>query len=1096
MLSFYCIKRPYTVLVAVALVIILGTVSVINMTTDLLPNINLPYAVVITTYIGASPEQVETVITRRVEQAMASVSNIRNIRSISGENLSAVILEFNADANMDSAVIEMRESLDMIEPFLPDSAGSPMILKLNPEMMPVMVLSASVEGKDIAEVSNFVRNTIIPALESVEGIASVNASGLIEQSVIVRLNQDKISQTKARVQGALISAMFSPNMPSAPSAENLLSVFGGGLSNPASLIGGLFGFGSKTSQSNSLNLAAGQGEQGGQFDPAQLVSKETISAILMGQNFEMPAGYVSGDDTKYLVRVGNAIESLDELRTLPVLVLSAPNIKPVVLEDIADIIVVDNSDSMYTKVNGQNAVILTINKQTEYATSAVSRGLLDKIDEIRQRYPGVQLIPLMDQGEYIRMSIGAITDNLLVGGLLAIFILLVFLKDARPTLVVALSIPISLMAAFAMMYFSGVSLNVMSMGGLALAVGMLVDNSIVVIENIFRLRAEGKSPLEAAAEGARQVTGAVVASTLTTVVVFLPIVFTRGLTPQLFTDMGLTIAYSLLASLIVSLGLVPTIAARISGASEHVRNNAVERLKELYGKALSYALDHKALIVLIVAALFGTSLVGAWSVGSELIPATDTGQIVVTINLPKGSTLDETAGAADTVTAIIQDIPEVETVGAMIGGDLMGLPVFGGQQSKTDSCSMYVLLKDERSRSTAEVAQEIRDRAAQTGFKITVSDATMDVSALTGGTIAVEIKGRDLSVLNELALNVAEVLRSVPGTTSVSNGPDQTSPELRIVIDKAKGLAHGLTVAQVFGEVGKLLVSDNSVTTVPIGSRDVNVLVQESSDADPTIDQITRLTIPTPLGGEVPLSEIATIQESVGPQWIRHDSQQRYVTVTAELEEGYNVGKVSRQVNRLLDGIEVPEGYSLSIQGEHALLKQSFDDLFLMLALSIVLIYLVMVAQFQSLLSPFIVMFKIPLAFTGGLLALTFSRMPISTPALIGFIVLAGVVVNNAIVFVDYTNQLIASGMGKREALMKAGNDRLRPILMTALTTILALVTTSLGMGQGAEIMQPVAVATIGGLLYAIALTLVFIPVLYDTFIREKPTSVHEVALD
>lgn len=1086
MLSLFGIRRPYTVIVAVVAIAILGAVSIVNMSIDLLPNINLPYAIVITPYIGASPEQVEMGVTKPVEQAMASISNINNVQSISAENMSVVILEFTGTANMDTAVIEMREGLDPIGAYLPDSAGSPMIMKLNPEMMPVMVLSAAVEGKSITESSAFIEGTIIPALESVEGVASVSASGLIEQQIIVRLNDEKIARTTTEVQGALMSALFRSNLSSTQSSS-----MSGSLSNMTALLGML---GKTSSSSSQTGAPMGSSALSGQFDPKQLVSKETIAAILMGQNFEMPAGYVSGDGSHYLVRVGDDIADLSELRNLPIFTPPMPGVEPVVLEDIADIIVVDNSGEMYTKVNGTDAAILTVQKQTEYATSDVSEALLKRIDDLRKDNPGVQLVPLMDQGQYIRMAMNSITKNLLVGAVLAIAILLLFLKDIRPTLIVGLSIPVSLIAAFAMMYFSGVSLNMMSMGGLALGVGMLVDNSIVVIENIYRMRAEGKSPIQAAAEGATEVTGALIASTLTTVAVFLPIIFTQGLTRQLFTDMGLTITYSLLASLLVALGLVPMVASRMRSRSEHVEHRSAGRLRAAYATILSRALDHKALVVLLVAVLFIGSMVGGISLGTELIPQTDTGQVMVTVSLPKGSTLTETAAAADKVMSVIQGIPEVETVGATVGAGRVGIGSMGALGGGTDSVTMYVLLREKRDRSTAAIAQEIRDKTSGVEFEVTVNDSTMDISALTGSAIAVNVKGRDLDTLGELAKQVAELLESVPGTVDVSDGLDRTEPELRIVVDKQKSLAHGLTVAQVFLEISQRLASDSAATTISIGSRDVEVYVEDSSGSRMTVDDIAGLVIASPQGTEVALSDIAALQETTGPRSITRESQQRYVTVSASLAEGYNIGKVSSEIQRRLADLDVPEGYTLSMGGEQELLERAFDDLYLMLALAIVLIYLVMVVQFQSLLSPFIVMFTIPLAFTGGFLGLIVARMPISMPALLGFIVLSGVVVNNAIVLVDYVNQLMSSGMTKRAAIMKAGNDRLRPVLMTALTTILALVTTSAGMGQGAEIMQPVAVAAIGGLLYATLLTLVFIPVLYDRFVRERRSNVEETA--
>lgn len=1089
MLPQFGIKRPYTVVVAIIAIAILGIVSVMNTTIDLLPSISLPYAIVITPYIGASPEQVEMAVTRPIEQSMASISNIHRVRSISRENMSLVILEFNETTNMDTAVIEMREGLDMLRSYLPSTVGSSTIMRLNPDMMPVTVLSVAVEGVGIDESSAFIEDTVIPELESVEGVASVTAIGLVDRRIIVRLNDEKISQTTARIQSAVMGAMLSSATPPGAGASE----------SPGSLLSGLAALmGSRPQGGGAASTQLPASPQGGaaafaqlptSLLSSQLISKDVIAGILKGQNFEMPAGYVSRNGSDYLVRVGEDIDSLEQLRALPVFVPPFPGVEPVVLEDVADIFITDNSDEMYTKVNGNDAVILALQKQTEYATSDVSRRILSRAEEIQEAHPGVRLVPLMDQGQYIRMAVGAVANNLLIGGLLAIAILLLFLRDIRPTLVVGFAIPVSLMTAFVMMYFSNVTLNVMSMGGLALGVGMLVDNSIVVIENIYRMRAEGKPPVEAATEGAVQVTGAITASTLTTVVVFLPIVFTQGLTRQLFTEMGLTIAYSLLASLAVALTLVPMIAARISADEGQLRHRAVDRIKELYRRLLAYSLDHKAVVVGLATILFIASTLGALSLGTELIPETDAGQIMVTVTLPRGTALAETATAADKVMSIVSGIPEVETVGASIGGGMMGMGgmrASGSRGGDTDSVSMYVLLKEDRSRSTAEVAQAIRDRTADLEFEVAVSDTTMDISALRGSTVAVRIGGRDLDTLKKLATEVAGIVSSVEGTIDVSDGLDRTSSELRVIVDKAKGLEKGLTAAQVFMEINRLLTADSAVTSIPMGAREVDVYVEDQAGAPATVGDITNLAISTPLGTDVALKDVADIQEALGFGSITRESQQRYITVSAELAEGYNVGKVSNEIERRLDELDVPQGYSVTMGGEQELLRISFRDLFLMLALAVILIYLVMVAQFQSLLSPFIVMFTLPLAFTGGFLGLIIARMPVSTPAAIGLIILCGVVVNNAIVFVDYVNKMMEAGMSRRDAIMKAGADRLRPILMTALTTIIALSTTSVGMGQGAEMMQPVAVTAIGGLLYATLLTLVFIPVLYESMVRGR----------
>jgi len=1021
----FSVRRPYTVVVAIVIVIILGIVSLTRMSTDLLPSINLPYALVMTAYGGASPEEVETVVTGPIEQALASLSNLKNISSISRENMSLVILEFTSNVNMDTVFIEMRETLDMIAAYLPDEVGTPLMLKLNPDMLPIMTLAAAVEGMDISESSRFIEDNILHEFESIEGVASVSATGLVENGIHVILRQDKIDQVNATI--AQMLAQMGIPADSLPSIE---------------------------------------------------LTRDMVAGILRGQNFSMPAGYITEAGTDYLVRTGDEIRDVEELKQLAVMVLPVPGLRPITLNDVADIAVVDNSDTMYSRLNGNDAVTISIHKQSEYSTADVAGLIRAKMEKLAQQYPDLEMVALMDQGVYVDMVVDSLTSNLLVGGALALLILIVFLRDVRPTIVVGLAIPVSLVTALVLMYFSDITLNVISMGGLALGVGMLVDNSIVVIENIYRMRSEGASAKEAAVQGAREVAGAIAASTLTTIAVFVPILFVQGMTREIFTDMGLTIAYSLLASLAIALTLVPMAASRVITKEVRQKDRVLRAVQSWYAKVLEFALRRKGLVLFIAVALLAVSIAGALSKGTQFFPDANTGQLVVRIDMPRGSTLEDTAAVADEAAEIISGIEYVEHVGASIGGGILAGP---GGAGFADSVSIYVLIAEENIRHTNEVARKIREETAHLPAEVTVGDYGADMgSMLSGRGIELIVAGRDFDTLEAIAADVADIVASVEGTRDISDGIERSEPELRVVVDKDKSIAHGLTVAQVFMELKELLSAQGVTTTISVGNIDYAVRVlDEDSLREVTRADIEELVLETPQG-TVPLKAIADIQEAAGYRTIRRENQQRTLTVTAGLEDGYNIGLVSRKIAAKLADYDVPDGYTVKIGGEQEMIRETFADLYLMLALAVALIYLIMVAQFQSLLSPFIVMFTVPLGFTGGFLALFLTGNPVSVVAFLGLIILTGVVVNNGIVFVDYINVLRRSGLDKREAIIRAGTVRLRPILMTALTTIIALITLSFGVGTGSEMIQPMAITTIGGLIYATALTLVLVPVLYD----------------
>lgn len=1270
MLSKFSVKKPYTVVVGIVLIIILGIVSFRDMTVDLLPSMNLPYAIVMTTYPGASPEEVEEIVTKPVEQTMATVSNIKNIQSISSENASTVMLEFEQTANMDSVTIEMRENLDQISGFWPEEIASPMIMKLNPDMLPVLVTAVSAKGKDAVESSRIIEDEVIPEVESVEGVASVMATGNITETVEVTLNKEKIDGLSDDIQEEMQAQLdeakraFDEAKDQVQSGKNALA---SGKNQASSGIGqaeaqisikseelkqAQLEITEKMAQLNvsetqlnqsyavvkagreaaeaqlesledtkesydkavarleelnkkgdnlteeekaekaqlesltaklkpivatyeatkeeltaalaklveqeedledakeqmaagkkqledmqtqvnngamtlaeargqlasaQLETAVGLGEGAAQLTAGQtalalqeaqmeaaskeaeasldtdsILSAATIEAMLGAQNFRMPAGYVNEEGIDYLVRIGDKFESVDEMKNL--ILLDMEGIDPIKLSDVADVAVVNNADETYAKINGKPGVMLSIQKQTGYSTGDVSHRVQNKLEELKKEHKNIKVVNLMDQGVYIDMIVDSVLDNLIYGAILAILILLVFLKSIRPTFVIACSIPISIMAAIVAMYFSGVTLNIISLSGLALGVGMLVDNSIVVIENIYRMRnEEGASAKKAAIEGARQVSGAILASTLTTVCVFLPIVFTKGITRQLFVDMGLTIAYSLLASLLTALTIVPMMSAGVLRKTEEKETKIFGKIRNIYGNILEKALDHKGYVIVGAFVLFVGSIALALSRGTEFMPTMESTQISMTLETEKGTSLEDTAKEADKVMDEVGKISDVEDVGALVStSDLMGT------QTVTNQVSFYAITNENPKLSNKELQKEIEKRTKDVDGELTIHMSNMDMSALGSAGVNVQIQGKDLDKIQEISSDVKKIVADTKGTQNVFDGTEENGEELRISVDKEKAAKYGLTVAQVYQELYGELAEPKQAMTLGTDTYDYDVYVIDDDREKLTRQDVKDMVISAKqqdgTSKDVKLSEIASFEDTTTLQSINHFAQNRYMSVTAEIKEGYNIGLVSNQLKQKLEKYKTPEGYEIKMAGEDETINEAMTELFKMLGLALVFMYLIMVAQFQSLRSPFIIMFTVPLAFTGGLLALWLAGMSVSVIAMIGFVMLSGIIVNNGIVFIDYTNQLIAGGMLKKEALFTAGKTRLRPIIMTALTTILGLFTLAMGVGMGADMVQPMAVVTIGGLIYGTILTLVVVPCIFSLFHkREKARLVEEM---
>lgn len=1370
MIPKYSVKRPYTVLVAVVLVIVLGVVSLTRMTTDLLPAMNLPYVIVVTTDVGASPEEVEKDVTSPIEAAMATTSNINNVSSMSYDNYSMVVLEYEQSTNMDSAMIEIQQQLDQLTGQFPDSVGTPIIMQIDPDMMPVMIASADVDGMDQAEVSDYVDNELLPLLESIEGVASVTATGVLDTDLQVTMNQEKIDALNEQILSK-IDAQFTDAQAELDKASSQIDSGKKKLSDGEKEMGSQLGAGeneiinnkiqlfnteadlttqlsdlqksqssmdgaikslqsaydgatqlqsaidglqkakdgvsqaksgakqlyamkpqlqqlaasvpawggtlptdyntfittlestvnymktltdpvkqaqaaqmeqmltglkssmtpeiykalvasasesdfvaymestaiaqinaqagtsytsesdiasqivtlqsklddinvmlmsqassfadagvtltsykdipaaiSKLSESKTqiaagiatiesaqtqvadgktslddalvtlnesqisgimemskgyadLAVAANKIEEGqSQLDDAKeqakdsadlntILTMDTLKNLLTAQNFSMPAGYVTEGNEQYLVRVGDEVTSKADLENLVLMDLGMDGIEPVRLLDVADIEYIDNSGDSYSKVNGNAAVMLSIEKQTGYSTGDVTDRLLDKFDSLEKENTDLHLSVLMNQGIYIDMIVKSVVENMIVGAILAIIVLLLFLKDIKPTLVIACSIPLSVVFAVVLMYFTHITLNIISLSGLALGIGMLVDNSIVVIENIYRLRGEGYSIRKAAVEGASQVTGAIIASTLTTICVFAPIIFTEGITRQLFVDIALTIAFTLVASLLVALTFVPMMAAGLLKNTKEIKHNLFDKVKDSYGKILAVCLRFKPIVFIAVIVLLGTSVVAAFSRGYSFMDMNmETNQISATISAKEDQTLTfgELTEMADEVVEKAMTIDGIETIGAMAGGS--ALSMMGS--SSTDSISMYMILDEESEVSSADVIEQLDELTKDMDCEVTTDTSASDMTSLMGSGLTINVKGNNLDKLQELAGEVAKVVENTEGTVDVDDGLANTTPSFTISVDKEKAAKYGMTVAQVFQLVYGEMASSTSATTISTDVNDYQVYVQSEEQSDVTLDDIKKLTFTyTDREGnetEVALSDIAQFEEGYTLGTINRDAQTRYISVTAGVDDDHNVSLLSNEIQKELDKIDLPEGYSIEMAGEDEMIADAMNQLYLMLLLAVIFIYLVMVAQFQSLLSPFIIMFTIPLAFTGGLFALYFTGNEVSVVAMIGFVMLAGIIVNNGIVMVDFINQLRRGGMEKKDAIIESGKTRLRPILMTALTTILSMSTMAVGLGEGSEMMQPMAIVTVGGLLYGTLLTLIVVPCIYDAFNRNK----------
>ncbi len=1026
-LAKFSIKRPVTTLMIILIIIVLGGISFARLGIDLLPDISLPMGVVVTQFSGASSEEVESMVTKPVEQTLATLSNVKNITSLSSEGSSMVMVEFNWGTNMDVAAEDMREKVDMIRGFLPTGAQKPMVMKFDPTMMPIMQI-ALYGGDNIVQLNDIAEDAISNRLLRIEGVASVNIMGAPEREISIEVDPDQ------------------------------LAYYG--------------------------------------------LSMSQISAKLQAENINLPSGNIDQGSKKYILRTEAEFKDVSEIENLPI---TLPQGGTILLRDVAKVKDANKDVTTITRYNGKPCLSLSIQKQSGYNTVQVAQKVKTELANIKSELPiDIGYDPILDQSDYIQMSISNVESNAVMGGIIAIFVIYLFLQHFRSTLIIGISIPVSIIATFVLIYFSKFTLNMLSLGGLALGVGMLVDSSIVVLDNIFAHREKGEDPVTAALDGTNEVASAVMASTLTNMAVFLPIVFVQGITAQLFSQLALTVTFSLLCALLVSLSVVPLLSSRlmveVTEGEIPVEKNAknkttilsaplrgfsafYKRVETRYARLLKWALSHRKIIVIGAVALFIVSIALVPFVGTEFFPRSDAGSISITVKLPYGTNLNKTDEFVTQVIEKIEKIPEIEGI-LQTTGSTMAMSIGGAfSESSEAGISIKLVPLSEREKSSEEVAEEIRNLTAD------MAGAEIEVQALSGigfsggnllTPISINIKGDDFDKLDEISNQVVDLVKKIPGTRDVKSSLEEGKPELVITVDRDKASMYGISSAQVAQAVNAA-VSGSTATQYKIGGEEIDVVIKANKDLVNDIYSIENLSIPNTSGAFITLSDVAQVNRSVGPVTISRENQTREVTVTGDVA-GAATGSVNRQIQQQLDALKLPEGYSIEMSGEQQQMTESFTDLGLVFILAVVLVYMVMASQFESLKQPFIVMFTVPLALIGVVFALFITRRTFNMTSIMGVIILAGVVVNNAIVLLDFVNQYRAKGMSRTEAIIKAGPSRLRPILMTTLTTILGLVPLALGIGEGAELAAPMATSIIGGLTISTVLTLVVIPVVYTIF--------------
>lgn len=1009
-LSKISVKRPVAVTMVVCIFIVLGLYALSMLPLEMMPDMQLSYAMVITQYSNVGSEEVENLVTKTIESSVSSISGVQSMTSQSSEGMSLVMLEFSANMDMDQAVADIEDQLELIEAYLPEDASDPMVLKMDMNMMPAMMMSVSYEGYDMIQTKQYLEDNLRSRLESVDGVASVNVTGAQDRQIEIVIDPEK-----------------------------------------------LFGY--------NMSLS------------------DVVSAVA-AQNQNLPAGTVSGMGKDMSVRTTGTFESTRDIATIP-LVTSAGQV--ILLTDVASVQDTYSDHSSYARLNGENSISVTISEESDANTVDVVNGVISVLETMHENDPKFSYNITMEQGSYIEDAISGVAENAVSGALLAIAVLLLFLGSVRTSLVIGISMPISVITTFVGMYFAGMSLNVVSLGGLALGVGMLVDNSVVVLENIFRRRKECEEDAPTASvNGASEVLGAVVASVLTTCIVYVPLIFIDNMMAVMFKQLAFAIIFSQTASLLTTFLLVPMLSSRIQDTNR--RNKYVnyivapfERFMNwMYGKyekALRWVLRHRKSFVAVVLLTFVLSLFVLGQLGMTLMPDSDEGTLTVSVEMPQGTKLDDTDALVRQIEETVRQHEDVETVFAEVGSDSMSA-ITGGTSS--NAASLTVTLREDRNKATVDVVEELRQSLKDlSGATITLaaSNSTMSVSS---DEVSFQFTGTDDEELEAFVLKAEEVLAGIDGVTETETSISERKPEIRINIDENKAARYGLNTATANSMVRQAL-GETPASTLKEGGSEYDIVVTYPDGYVKDYGELQNLRFKTYTGQWITLGDVADITVEQGYSTLQRIDQKRVITLTGKLY-GTDMGTAKAAFEEALAEMGIPDGISESAAGTYEVMMDAMSSLFTAILLGILLMYMIMAAQFESLIQPLIILFTIPLAMIGVVLALVIARSPLSVIGCIGILMLMGIIVNNAILLIDFVNTIRKEepDCDRTEALVRSGLTRIRPVLMTTVTSVLGFLPMALSTATGANMMQPLATVLIGGLGIGTVLTLLFIPVVYS----------------
>ena len=1017
----FSVSRPITILMLFIGLVLIGLISYQNLGLDLLPDLSFPMSAIIVSYSGVAPQEIENMVTIPLEEAVGTIQGVKNISSYSREGSSIILMEFNWGTDMDVSALNIREKIDQVKGFLPDDASDPMVIKFDPSLMPILVLGMNSEEKDLQKLQEYAEDIIKPRLERMEEVASVTINGGLDREILVSIDNDKL-------------------------------------------------------RSNQLSFSQ-------------------VTAALAGENVNLPAGTLKEGTINFLIRTLGRFESTQDIEGI---LISNIQGKKIYLSDIAKVEDTFKERNSITYVNGKPGIMVSLQKESGKNTVTVVKRVFKELENIQKLLPDdISITPVFDSSDFIKKTISQVGWVALYGAIIAVFVLFFFLGNLSSTLIISFAIPISLIFTFTLLYFTNLTLNMMTLGGLALGIGMMVDNSIVVLENIFRYRELGTNIKESACLGASEVGTAISASTFTTIAVFLPIVYVQGIASELFRPMGYTITFSLLTSLLVALTLVPMLSSKIlhfkvkDNISSPLKENLVQNymsqggrifnfVREEYTRLLDWSLRHRGIVFILAVIVFVGSIILIPFIGTEFIPSSDQGQFNINITLPTGTNLETTREVVSKVEKIALEIPEIKSMLTTAGEGSGGMG-FSSEGGNSGTIMVNLVEQNKRDRSMTQIINELRQKiGTYPDAQIKFSEQSFTFSS--GSDLEVKISGDSLDELENIANRILISITEVEGVYDLESSVEDVRPELHVNIDREKANLYGLNTAQIASTVHDALLGRVASIYQEKGEQ-IDIRIRLEEEDRNSIEEVENLLISSSVGLQIPLKEIAEVTVGSGPKGIDRENQQRIVNVSGSISDRF-LSKVIQDAQQKLEKLVLPEDYRYEFVGQNREMQESFLELAQALVLSIILVYMIIAAQFESLLMPLAVMFSVPFSLIGVILALLLADKSLNVLSYIGIIMLVGIVVNNSIVLIDYINQIRQKGMERKEAIILGGETRLRPILMTMFTTVLALVPMAIGIGEGAELRAPMAITIIGGLTSSTFLSLIIVPIFY-TFLDD-----------